>query len=101
NPVHADFSDDLQSRPGVFECRVMRRSIHEAVGRARVARPSHFKAKRILVCDSTGKAWLEFLAQVWTDVQIPKPWTAAEPLQHAAAGEVHIQFLNVNGNCSE
>ena len=59
------------------------------------------KANEFSMREPACKFWLQLFAQVWTHVQITHAGAAAKPLQNAAAGEVGIERLNVDGDGAE
>src|SRR5256884_9725973 len=60
-----------------------------------------FEAERVLVGEPSGELGLEFAAEVGANVEIGDAGSAAQPLQNAAAGEIHVEGLDVYGDSAQ
>src|SRR5690349_2952129 len=98
NAVDANFADDFQSGTRGFQCRDMCSPVHEAERRLSVADFSWLERKRILMGKPAGEFGLKFLTQIVANIQVSNARPSTEPFQNAAAGEVDVKLLNIDGH---
>src|ERR1700677_1084874 len=76
-------------------------SIHEAERGLSVAGGAGGEGERIFMGEPPGKLRLQFLAKVRPNIKVSDTRAPAEPLEHASAGEVSVERLDIDRNGSE
>src|SRR5208282_1233218 len=99
--LDTDFLDDFEAGTRRFDRRNVRGSVHETEGRVGVADGAGGEGKRIFVGKPSGKLRLQFPAEVGADVEVGNPRTAAQPFEHASAGEVGVERPDVDRDRAE
>src|SRR6266481_8292719 len=99
--LDANFVNNSQAGTRRLDRGNVRSSVHEPAWGIGVANGAGCELKRILVREPSGELRFQLLAEIWADVEIGNPRTAAEPLEKASAGEVGVERLDVNGDGAE
>ena len=94
--LNANFANNSQAGPRRLDRGNVRGSIHESKGLLGIANGASGEGKRIFVGKPSSKLRLQFLAQIGPDVEVRNPRPSTEPLEHASAGEVGVERLDVH-----
>src|ERR1700733_9875556 len=94
--LYAHLFNDLQARTTGFERGNMRRSVHKAQRRSGVAGGTGRKLEGIFVGEPSGQFWFELRAQIRPDIEIPDPWSTAQPFENASETEVDVEGLDID-----
>src|SRR5262245_44647399 len=87
--AHTNLLNDLKPGFSGIKAGNIGGAVHEAHWRISVADGARREGERVLVREPAGERGLEFFPEVRTHVKISRAGAAAEPLQHAPAGEIH------------
>src|SRR5207237_9243768 len=88
-------ANDSQARTAGLERGDLGRAVHESKGWVRVANRTDFEAERVLMREPSGELGFEFAPEVGAYVEVGDAGSAAQPLQNASAGEIHVEGLDV------
>src|ERR1039458_9609203 len=98
---YAYLLNDFQSGTRCFDRRNVRGSVHKSEGRIGVTDGASGEGKRIFVGEPSGEFRLQLPAEIGTNGEIGNSGTAAEPLEHASAGKVGVERLDVDRDGAE
>ena len=101
NLADAYIADDPQPRLRRVQRRHVRRAVHEAIRRVRVPCRPDLERKRIFVHSPPGERRHERAAEIGPHVEIRGSRSAAEPFQHAAAGEIDLEIVDGNRHAAQ
>src|SRR5439155_14555330 len=101
NLLHSRFANDSYSRTAGLEGGYLRGSVHESKRWISVTHRTDFEAERVLVGEPSGEFGFELAAEVGAYVEVGDAGSAAQPFQNAAAGEIHVEGLDVYGDSAQ
>src|ERR1700683_1467112 len=98
NFLYTDILNDPEAWARGLDGRNVGGSIHKTEWRIGVTDRTGCEGEGIFVREPSGELRLQFLAEVGADVEIGDAGSTAQPLEHASAGEVGVQRLDVDGD---